>query len=145
MAVNRNEIAVEELKLVQTIIQHQGDVGLRIKSWCITLVAVLGAARLNTDTSISASAFVLGATSLIAVFLWLDAMHRVPQDRAILRSEEIERYLREEDGPYDGPAIGRSLQLANSPTAQLKAANNVRVWGPYAALFAVVVVVGVAS
>lgn len=141
--VDDRELAMEEMKIAQGIIQSRAEAGLRVRGWCITLVTVLAAAKLGADTDVSGVAFILGALSLIVIFFWLDSVHRVSEDRLIERSHQIEASLRGESA-YDGPGIGRALQRTNTVRDQLGASRNIRVWGPYVALAAVILVVGLA-
>jgi hypothetical protein len=62
-------IALEELKLVQAVIVHQGDVGLRMKTWCITLIALLSGAAPSVDSDIDSAPFLVGTLPLSLIFL----------------------------------------------------------------------------
>lgn len=148
MSPESRELAIEELRILQSIIQHQVDIGFRIKSWCVTLVSLLSVALLSTDAGsgaeISPAVYVLGSTTLILLFMWLDAAHRVAGRRAKDRSAAVEQQIRTGQ-PYDGPLIGESIAIPTTVRHQLRDLAKVRLWGPYAVAFAVTCVVGLTA
>lgn len=106
---NDRDLAVEELKLIQGIIGRQEEVRLRLRSWGITLIAAASVAQLSGELELSASRYLFVSLSVIGLFWFLEAVHRRAEERAILRSAQIESALRGEE-QYRGPLIRRSLK-----------------------------------
>ena len=126
-------IALEELKLVQSIIHTQEQMRFKVVGWCIATITGLSVAYLSEKLDLPHTSYFVLSILIILIFLWLDTVHRVAVDRAIMRSGEIEKALRGE-AEYDGPKIGESLSLKNGILYQLRSLKNVRVYGPYLAL-----------
>ncbi len=126
-------IALEELKLVQAIINTQEQIRLKIMGWGVATVSAISVAYLSEKLDLPSNSYLALSLVIIGIFLWLDTVHRVAVDRAIERSGEIEECLRKE-ATYDGPKIGKSISVKNGIPYQLRSLKNVRVYGPYLAL-----------
>lgn len=120
--------AIEELKLLQAFIGKSDDISLKIKGWSITLstayIIALATGKLTNGH------LTLLALLVPLLFLWLDVVFRVAQNRAIRRSSCIEEAIRGER-EYDGPRIAKTLSQPNNLREQWQALNNVRMHIPY--------------
>jgi len=126
-------IALEELKLVQSIIHNQEQMRIKVVGWCIATISAISVAYLSQKLNLPPKSYFSLSLIIILIFLWLDTVHRVAVDRAILRSGEIESFFRKEI-EYDGPKIGKSISVKNGIPYQFRSLKNVRVYGPYLAL-----------
>ena len=126
-------IALEEFKLVQSIINNQEQIRVKVVGWCIATISAISVAYLSKKFQFSPGSYFAVSLTIIVIFLWLDTVHRVAVDRAIIRSGEIESFFRKEVD-YDGPKIGKSISVKNGIPYQLRSLKNVRVYGPYVAL-----------
>ncbi len=134
----REKMALEELKIVETIINAQEQIRLKISGWGVATVSAISVAFLSKKLGLPPDSYLILSIIILAIFLWLDTVHRVAVDRAIQRSNYIESVLRGEVA-YDGPRIGESISVSNGIPYQLKSLKNVRVYAPYLALsFAVI-------
>lgn len=137
-----SELAIDEMKILRDIAKHQEDQRLKIKGWLITLVTALSIAYLTKKLSISALQYVGLSLLLSVLFLWLDVVFKVAQNRALKRCADVENYLRVGAGNFDGPLISVTLSKANTCSEQLAALNNVRVYGVYVLLAISVSIIG---
>ena len=145
------EVAIEEQKLLTQIIQHQETFALRIVGYAGAVITALSALRLTSETVLPLGAYIVTSGIAIGLFFWTAVIFRVAQDRAIGRSFDVEAHIRDllDEGKvfasYDGPLIAESLSNRNTADAQRHAAENVRVWGPFALLAAGVALVAILS
>ena len=139
-----NQLALEEFKLLQGIAEAQETLRFKIRSWCVALITALSVAVLSQKIQFSVCQFLLIATVIMLMFLWLDVLYRVAQDWALRRAKLVEESLR---GliKYDGPKVRESLSAPNSVADQVLSLNNVRVYGPYLLLLVILVVVAAYS
>jgi hypothetical protein len=135
----RYAIALEELKLLQAVIHKQDDARSHIVGWSVAVVVALTVAYLS-DKGLTGKTYCFLGTVVVLLFLWLDVVHKVAQDRAISRVKAIEKSIRT-GTYYIGPCIAGTLTRPNTLYEQCLAARNVRVWAPYATLFLTVLLV----
>ena len=126
-------IALEELKLVQSIIHNQEQMRVKVVGWCIAIISAISIAYLSKKLELPSNSYFGLSLAIVSIFLWLDTVHRVAVDRAIIRSGEIESFFRKEI-EYDGPKIGKSISVKNGIPYQFRSLKNVRVYGPYLVL-----------
>jgi hypothetical protein len=140
MADNKNydKLALEEMKLLQSIILKHDDIRSKMVGWSVSLVSALSAFYLHEKSGMDRTGFQIVGFSITILFFWLDTIYKVAQDRAINRSRVVEKMIA--NGEYEGPAIGVSLGKDNLVLDQLRSALNVRVWSPYAGLSLLVLV-----
>ncbi len=127
-------LALEELKLIQTVISRQESLRLTLRGWAIGLVSILTVSFLSSKLLLPRAQYVAGVVFLCVLFFWLEVVHRVAENRAMERCENIELFLRGGTPTYGGPLIGKSLARPNSLRDQLKAADNLRIYLPYLVL-----------
>lgn len=137
------ELALEELKILREIAQNQEELRFKIRGWCTALITALSVAFLSKEIKFSGGQFFLISSVVLFLFLWLDVLYRVAQDRAYTRSNIVESFLRGEEEKYEGPKIGSSLSMPNNRVDQLKSLNNIRVYSPYIPLLVLVIIIGV--
>jgi hypothetical protein len=135
--------AFEELKILKEIIFLQEEARAKIKSWAVGLVSAITVTFVSERISLSWEEYLLICGGILALFLWMDVIHRVAEDRAIKRSSEIEVILRDRSKQYDGPKISISVSIPNKFSEQRKALLNVRVYSPYAVIMALIIIVAV--
>ena len=114
---------------------------LQVRFAAVAVATAVSVAFLSGTTLISGNSFLVLGGAIVFAFLWLDVVHRVAQDRAMARSREVEKVLRTEQAPCDGPLIGERLSAPNRLRDQLSAVANVRVYGPYLVLAAALFIV----
>jgi|SRR6185369_3582 len=131
-------MALEELKMLQSIISKHDDLRSQVLGWCVALITGLTIAYLSKPVELYLWGFAALSISIVLLFLWVSVTYKVAQDRAIERARTIESQIRAQTA-YDGPLVADSLSRANRWPDQKKALNNVRVWGPFAALLVLVV------
>lgn len=137
-------LPLEELKILQDIASRQEELRVKIRGWCIALLTALSVAALSQEIRISSGQFFFFGCVILVLFLWLDALYRVAQDRAFDRAKVVESVLRGEVN-YDGPRIRDSLSEPNSLEGQIKSLRNVRVYSPYAILLIIVTIVALVA
>jgi hypothetical protein len=113
MAVDKTNLALEEFKLLQATVARQEGIRFQIRSWNIALLTALTVSFVASNSPISKGKYLVASIGLAILFLWLEVIHRVAEDRALRRSAVVEAALRDEI-PYDGPQIGESH--CQSPT-----------------------------
>lgn len=132
------ELALEELKILQEIIARHDDISFKIKGWCLTLnIGILAALYgVSGGNSIQLSKYLIYPSLLLIIvfFIWLEAIYRVAMNRAIQRTAKIEKEICEND-LKDYPKINAALGKPNKIKDQLKALNNVRIVAPYLIIF----------
>jgi len=74
------------------------------------------------------------------VFMCVDLTHRIPKRRAIEKTREIERFLRD-GGQYDGPRIVDSLGDRRSVAEHYWEVWRMMKHGPYIPLFIAILLV----
>jgi hypothetical protein len=136
-------MALEELKFLQDTIGRMEGIRLQLRGWNIVLLTALTAAFLAKDSPLSKGKYVSVSIGLSLLFFWLETVHRVAENRAIKRSNEVEAALRVETD-YDGPRIGLSMSRANNLNEQLAAMNNIRMYLPYIVMTALSVLIAFA-
>jgi len=137
---NKDLLALEEFKLLQEIAQNQEELRLKLRGWCVALVTALSVASLSKEIDLSGTRFFLISIMVVFMFLWLDVLYRVAQDRALKRAKVVEECLCDLK-EYKGPCIRQNLSLPNSVTEQLQSLNNIRVYSPYLLLVMITIVV----
>lgn len=140
--LTNKQLALEELKLLLDIAQGQEELRFKIRGWCIALVTAFSVAFLSEKIKFSGCQFILISSLILVLFLWLDVLYRVAQDRAFKRSKVVEENLRG-IGNYSGPLIGEYLSVPNSAKDQVVSLKNIRVYGPYVLLLVIVVSIGI--
>jgi hypothetical protein len=103
--MEKQQIAFEELRSLNDKISFQEEARAKVKNWAIGLITAISIAFLSDKVAFSRRGYLTISIGITILFLWLDIVHRVAQDRAIMRADQVERYLREGTG-YDGPRIG---------------------------------------
>ena len=101
-------VALEEWKLLASIIGRLEEVEYKIRSWLVALITALAVALYSKRLDLSVGSFALIGIILIIIFVWMDLIHRMPKRNAIKRDREIEEILRE-GRQYDGPKMSMTL------------------------------------
>ncbi len=133
--MDRDQLAVEELKLLQAIIARQDEFKARTKQWAVTVVAAMITARLTGQVKLSDwfLAFIVGVTSLL--FMFIEGIFGSAESLAEDRVRVVEEALRKEGAPsYDGPLICNSLIGRITLQRMRKSISYLRIWGFYLAL-----------
>ena len=133
--MDKEQLAVEELKLLQAIIARQDEFKARTKQWAVTVVAAMITARLTEQVKLSGAllAFVVGVTSLL--FMFIEGLFGTAESLAEDRVRVVEAVLRNGGASsYDGPRICESLLGRITPQRMWKSVSYLRIWGFYLAL-----------
>lgn len=123
------ELALEEIRLLQTIVGRNEGLALQVRRWLLALLGALVVALFADRSKLQWLHFLLSACSLAILFALIESSVRVTVRQAIERVGVIEEQLRT-NGKYDGPAIVRSLSKNDRPFLTLRAAiGEARVMG----------------
>lgn len=136
------ERALDELRILQGIVARHDDISFKIKGWCVTLITGIMLALKSGNFAVSTKSSLILAFGISLLFLWVDVVYRVAEDRAIDRSDEIEKLMRDES-EYDGPKIVMTLRKPNTLSDQYKSLKNVRIYLPYLILTMIVIIVSI--
>lgn len=134
-------VALEEFRIIQTIIINHEALFDKIRGWCITLIGAISVAYISDDISISAAPYIILSWFIIFFFAFTEAVHRVAHGRAMKRSEDIESQLSNNCAKYDGPKIRESLKTGVTLPALKKFSNKLRFWVIWGTLLLIVIVV----
>ena len=141
------DMALEELKILQSIIDRQDRLKALVKRFALTLFMAISAAFVLTDIQREISSelyLVFIGLSLIAVYV-TEAFYGVTEIHAEERVQKIEKFLRRtEEAKYDGPRISESL-LRPSRTTIKEALGRPRTKMFYILLFLLAIVMSVSS
>jgi hypothetical protein len=109
---NRRSIAIEEIKILSSIIGRIENAIHQRLAWLFALITGLTLALMKNPPIIRKNQFFAISFAVTIVFWIADAIQRVPVHRAIERSREVERSLR--DNQYvNCPLISDSLSNGN--------------------------------
>ena len=105
---------VEELKLLQSIIDRQAMIRVRIMTWLFGFLSGLTVAFWTNNIQISRFEYLASGLLLTFIFWWMIQSQHVISQLAIGRFADVEKLIREKQ-EYDGPRISETLvQAANS-------------------------------
>jgi hypothetical protein len=133
--MDKDQLAVEELKLLQAIIARQDEFKARTKQWAVTVVAAMITARLTGQVKLSDCllAVVVGVTSLL--FMFIEGIFGTAESLAEDRVRVVEEALRNGAvSSYNGPMICDSLLGRITFQRIRKSISYLRIWGFYLAL-----------
>ena len=106
---SNKSIAIEEWKLLNSVIARLEDVEYKIRSWLLALITGLAVALYSNKIDLPVLGFAIISILLIVIFAWMDLIHRIPKRYAIERAEKVEEILKDENAIYDGPLMSKSL------------------------------------
>jgi len=139
------EMALEEWKALSALIARLESTEYTMRNWLIGLISTLVVALNVADKDPGVPWYVgLGlGVALIALFILMDLVHRMPKRYAIERSRTVDKCLRGEI-PYDGPRFPSGVLVRSRPG---KREELFRMWDntPYRHLFLLLVVFIAAS
>ena len=136
---HRRLIAIEEIKILSSIIGRIENAIHQRLAWLFALITGLTLALINYSPLIRKNQFAALSLAVTIVFWIADANQRVSVHRAIKRSREVERSLR--DNQYvNCPLISDSLSKGNCCDF-FRSAFRLRVWAWYLATAVVVVII----
>ncbi len=126
----RRSIAIEEFKILSSIIGRIESAIYQKQGWSFTLITGLTLALLKDNPLICKQQFAAISISVTLVFYIADIVQRVPVHRAINRSRVVEAFLRGDSG-YNGPSISDSIGQGEGFKDFFKFFWKLRVWAPY--------------
>lgn len=137
MNEEQRQLALEEVKLLSSIIGRIESTIYQRQVWLFTLITGLALALFKDGPLICRQQFLYLSVSVTIVFWIADAIQRVPVHRAIERSKVVEKSLRE--GKYkESPLITDSLGNGKSCKDFVRTLFRFRVMAPYLATLAVI-------
>ena len=106
---NSKEFAFKELELLQNAIERVENIRLKFRGWYIGLLTGLTVAFYSSSPiKLTRIEYISACVLLTVIFFFIEAGYRIPETRAINRSNEVETMIRE--GNYKGPKIGESMR-----------------------------------
>ena len=106
--MNPQDIAIEELRQLQSVINRMEQLEFQVRAWLLALLGAMVAARLTNPNRLTGMQFLILGVMLSFVFLLMELVVRIPKRKAIKRVWRVEGALRG-DCVYDGPRISISL------------------------------------
>jgi len=138
---NRQLTAIEELKLLSSIIGRIESVIYQKQGWLFTLITGLTLALLKDDPLLCKGQFAIMSVSVTIIFYVADIVQRVPVHRAIKRSKTIEGFLSGKQSDYDGPDISGSLGQGKGSRDDFSFFLKIRVLAPYVGILIIIAVI----
>ncbi len=135
------DIAIEEWKMLSSIIGRLEDIEYKMRSWLFALITGLSIALYSKEINISWYSFIIIGYALIILFVLMDLMHRMPKRRAIERSKIVEDFLKK-GGVYDGPKISESLKNREGKWQEFK---QMLPNTPYIQIFIIITLIGLGT
>jgi hypothetical protein len=132
--------AIEEMKLLSSIIGRIENSIYKQKGWLLTLVTGLSLALLKDEPFISKQQYLFISILITILFLIVDGIQRVPVHRAILRSRDVETSLRENKN-FDSPLISASLRKGNDIKDAFEMIRGIRVYFTYLAVILFILII----
>ena len=137
----RRSIAVEEQKILSSIIGRIESMIHQRYVWLLTLITGLTLALLKEDPFVSGKQFAVLSIFATVAFWVADGIQRVPVHRAIERSKQVEKSLRENQN-FNSPLITDSLSKGSMSWGEFKSvAFRLRVISLYFATVAFVLII----
>jgi hypothetical protein len=137
---SRMLIALEEWKLASSVIARLENVEHQMRNWLFGLLTALTVALYsNKVEALTGARFIAIGILLVATFVWMDLIHRMPKRGAIELSKEIETCLRD-NLEYGGPSL--STTLAKKRTGKWNELKRMLKNTPYIQIMLLVVLLG---
>ena len=132
--------AIEELKILSTIIGRIENAIYQKQGWLLTLITGLTLAVFKDNPFICKQQFLAISIPITIVFYIADVVQRIPVHRAIKRSKKVERSL-EKNNSFDSPSISESLSKGKSIKDFFAIAKKFRVFAPYLGIIAAILII----
>lgn len=107
--MKKEDIAVEEWKQLESVIQKYDDIRMRINGWLIALLSAYLASVFTDKLQLPITGLITLPIALIILFHIAETGIGVGEARAILRKKYVEECLRVGKN-YDGPRVSESLE-----------------------------------
>lgn len=132
--------AVEELKILSSIIGRIENAIYQKQGWLFTLITGLTLALIKEKPLIDKIQFAAISIFITIIFFIADLVQRVPVSRAIQRSRKVETSLRE-NKDFDSPLISKSLSDGNNAKDFFKNAIRIRVYALYLGIILAIAII----
>ena len=106
---NKFQIAIEERKIIQTIIESQETIRMKLVGWSISLVTALTIAFYSKKICLSNLSYFIFVIIIIIAFFIIDFINLKVFIIMTKRSFDVEKMIREDINTYDGPKIQEEL------------------------------------
>jgi hypothetical protein len=135
-SMDKDLMALEEAKLLQTIIARQDEFRARTKQWAVTLVGAILAASFTGQFHGNVWSLWPITIILSSLFMFIEAIFGSTESLAEDRVQKVEEALQRgaEASGYDGPRICDSMRGTYTRRRLFAAIRHPRVWGFYVAL-----------
>ncbi len=114
-----NSTAIEEWKLLQSIIARQEGLVFTIRGCHIAFITALSVGAFTGRIAVNGLSLAMIGIGVLLAFLWMELAQRVPLKRSIERSKAVEESMR--NGNYQGPWLADSLT---------KPVTSIELWRP---------------
>ena len=141
VANDKRSTAIEEMKLLSSIIGRIENAIYQKQGWLFTLITGLTLALLKDNPLIYKGQFAIVSISITLIFYVAEIVQRVSVHRAIRRSERIEGFLSGKQTDYDGPDISGSLGQGEGIKDAFSFFWKIRVWVPYGGIIIMILIV----
>lgn len=138
---DRRISAIEELKLLSSIIGRIENAIHQRQGWLLTLITGLTLVLLKDDPIINKGQFAIISLLITIIFYIADIVQRVPVHLAVGRSREVESFLSGKQADYDGPRISDTLGQGSGIKDCMSICFRVRVWAPYGGLIILISII----
>lgn len=137
MSESEINLAIEEIKLAQDLINTQENLHFKVFSWAIGVITALTIGFFHNNIDMHPAVYMTLGITVILIFNWVAKRHWNLFYCAAARSYDIE--LEVENDNYSGIKLNRSLN-AHEKDIELK--HRMRLYAPYLALSVVVLLSG---
>jgi len=137
---NQRALAIEEMKILSSIVGRIETSIYQKQGWLFTMITGLAVVLLKDNPVLCKGQFVIISVIATVIFYIADIIQRVPVHRAIIRTKQVEKALRENQ-VLDSPLVSDSLSKGKDLKDLFDTGRRFRVWAPYFLIIGVIIVI----